>query len=52
MSGGPRLVTYLALCDRLYHSHGAAPRRGGRHNSNLAANNTLSLLMNTPFGTR
>ena len=26
--------------------------QGGRHNSNLAANNTLSLLMNTPFGTR
>ena len=25
---------------------------GGRHNSDLAANNTLSLLMNTPFGTR
>ena len=28
VSGGPRLVTYLAICDRLCHSHGAAPRRG------------------------
>ena len=26
--------------------------QGGRHNSNLAANNTLSLLLNTPFSTR
>ena len=29
VSGGPRLVTYLAICDRLCHSHGAAPRKGG-----------------------
>ena len=29
VSDGFWLVTYLALCDRPSHCHGAAPRKGG-----------------------
>ena len=52
VSDGFWLVTYLALCDRPSHCHGAAPRKGGRYYCKLAAYNLLFLLLNPPFGSR